>query len=369
MTKKTYFYGIFCIITCLCVFALGLSPISASAEAHGSFSIPDGAVANGEYFTVSVEFTASEEIGTVSAAISYNEDYMEFESSDWASGGGGIININGFPTGSTDSMTVDIVFLAKKEGVSQINLTNGSVMTPDGLILNSYITAYANITIADQAYSNSTDSTTSDSSLSDDSSYATSDSSEIDSSNEYDGLTAVLKSLTVESGELKPEFSPGIYNYTVTVSSDVIVFEMEGETANENDTIWYEGAKYLVDGKNQRTITVTSADGLTSNVYTVTIYREPSESDADESLGELESEQEQEAAVESVEEQSQDSTEETSSVESSSSKVESSDSETTGVQDLRDSLMPALYVAMAAIVVAVVILIVWIRTKSKNRMG
>jgi hypothetical protein len=332
---------------------LAFTPISASAEAHGNFYIPDGAVPVGQQFTVSVEFTASDNIGTVQAALTYNETYMEFVSGDGTSGGGGILNIRDFPSTETDTMTLDLTFTALREGSSQINLTNGSVISPDGVGLSSSITAYATITIGPSAPS--------------DNSYADSDSSVDSDYGEYtdsaqtvtgdDEPLAQLKSLTIETGVLKPDFSPGIYDYTVNVPHDTIVFEMEGVTASLTDTIWYEGAKYLVDGKNQRTITVTDADGVTSHVYTVTIYREYGEEDSEDE-------------TQVVAEDSSETETVTSAVTTTTRRAAapSTDSEKTGMEELRDRLMPALYVAMAVIVLAVVILIVWIKSKSKNKL-
>lgn len=325
---------------------LMLVPLRVSAEAHGNFYIPDGAVPAGGEFTVTAEFTASESIGTVSAAVTYNESYMEFVSSDNASGGGGIVNINGFPESETDSMTVTLTFRALQEGSAQINMVNGSVMTPDGISLSNAITAYATITIGPPSPSDSSDS------------YESPDYSVPDNSTASNGgeLVAVLKSLTTDVGELKPAFSPGIYDYTVNVTHDVDVLELEGVTANEMDTIWYEGAKYLADGKNQQTVTVTSADGLVSNVYTVTIYREAADDEDD-----------YEDETESKETEPEITSKATTTKSVSSTPAVSGD-EKTGMDELRDKLMPALYIAMAVIVLAVIILIVWIRTKTKNRL-
>lgn len=328
---------------------LMLAPLRVSAEAHGNFYIPDGAVPAGGEFTVTAEFTASESIGTVSAAVTYNESYMEFVSSDNASGGGGIVNINGFPDSESDSMTVTLTFRALQEGSAQINMVNGSVMTPDGISLSNAITAYATITIGPPSPSDSSDNSDS---------YENPDYSVPDNSAVSNGgdLVAVLKSLTTDVGELKPAFSPGIYDYTVTVPHDVDVLELDGVTANETDTIWYEGAKYLADGKNQQTVTVTSADGLVSNVYTVTIYREAAD-DEDDYEDETDSEDTEPEITSKA----------TATVSASSAPAVSED-EKTGMDELRDKLMPALYIAMAVIVLAVIILIVWIRTKTKNRL-
>jgi hypothetical protein len=303
------------------------------------------------------------------------------------------VNIKGFPDSTTDTMTISLTFLALREGSAQINLTNGSVMTPDGDTLSNAITAYATITIAPETDSNDGDSdsendTSADSSSQDDSddSYGDSDSeyengsdsdtdsdtdSQEDSSSEYThyDLPAQLKSLVVDSGELKPAFDPGIYSYTVTVPNEVDVLEIDAETANSYDSIWFEGARYLGVGKNTRTITVTSADGAHTNVYTVDVYREAEEvdSETDESYSDGETDSDGYSQTGTDSDTKENSTESNEKVKTSTKKntVDSED-EKTGMEDLRDSLMPALYVAMAVIVLAMAILIVWIRYKTKR---
>lgn len=327
---------------CIILMTLFLLPIKAHAEVHGYFYIPDGAVPSGEEFTVSVQFTADSNIGTVQAAVTYDESCMQFISGDGTSGGGGILTIRDFPS----EMTLDLKFKALKESSSQLNLTNASILSPDGESLSHSVTAYATVTIG--AGTQNTDS------------------SDNGSSSQPSGeLTAVLSSLTIENGELRPAFSPGIYNYTVTVPHDLITFEMEGVTADETDTIWYEGALYLVDGMNQRTITVTSADGKTSNVYTVNIYREYGEDSESEESYTSETD-EYDSEYEEISESENNSTEIDSITDSVAPAF--SDDGRSGMDDLRDRLMPALYVAMAVILLAVIILIVWIRTKIKNKL-
>lgn len=327
--------------------ALFLLPIKANAEAHGYFYIPDGAVPSGEEFTVSVQFTADSNIGTVQAAVTYDESCMQFISGDGTSGGGGILTIRDFPSEESSEMTLDLKFKALKESSSQLNLTNALILSPDGESLSSSVTAYATVTIGVGSQNT--------------------DSSDDGSSQPSGELTAVLSSLTIENGELRPAFSPGIYDYTVTVPHDLITFEMEGVTADETDTIWYEGALYLVDGMNQRTITVTSADGKTSNVYTVNIYREYGEdSESSESYESETDEYDSEYDVISeAENEDSDDDADSSSIAAAST---FSDDGRSGMDGLRDRLMPALYVAMAVILLAVIILIVWIRTKIKNKL-
>ena len=263
----------------------------------------------GSQFTVSVEFKASGNIGTVQAQISYDETAIEFISSDFGNGGGGLVNLMGFPESASDSMMVSMTFRALTPGSSQLDLISGSVMSPDGVMLSNSINAYASVTVS--AADTAADSTADDSSQSDPQDGRT--PSHPDSRNT---ASAQLKSITLSEGQLVPEFSPDVYDYTVTLPHSIDYLSIDAETSDPNAGIWFEGSEYLADGIVPRTITVTSPTLSTKT---------PASPDL-------------------------------------------SDSERSGVEELRDKLMPLLITAMAVIVLAIVILIVWIRKKSKNRI-
>lgn len=343
------------------VTVLAFMPLGAAADPYITIASPDSNITRGNEFTVSVTFTADSEIGTVQAAISYSEQDMEFISSDFAFGGGGIVNIAAFPQRAASSMTVTLRFRALRQGTSMLTLSNGSVMSPDGTMLAGSLSASAEFSIGAAAADQ-------DSSGDSDQSYYYEDSLP-------DELKATLKTLTVSTGELKPAFSPGIYDYTVTVPHEVEYFGIDAEPAGLYDTIWFEGSEYLADGKTLRTITVTSGDGTVSNVYTVTVIR----------LGEDENGEPQDPSDDTdtdgdsiTDEDTEDLSSETTDPDivqpltSNSAAPRDRDSSIgdgkTGMQDLRDKLMPAMIVAMAAIILAVVILIVFIKKKSKNKL-
>jgi len=91
---------------------------------------------------------------------------------------------------------------------------------------------------------------------------------------------ATLLNLAVSTGELTPEFSSMIYDYTVDVA-----YRISGTTitATANDSyanINGSGYKVLAVGENIYTITVTAEDGATTLEYTVTVNRAAPNTDA-----------------------------------------------------------------------------------------
>ena len=340
-------------VSALCI--LLIFPLTAFADAQAQFYIPDSAVPQGSQFTVSVEFTADQNIGTVQAQISYDESAIEFISSDFGNGGGGIVNLMGFPDSASGTMMVSMTFRALAPGSSQIDLISGSIMSPDGVMLANSLSAYANVEISGP-------DTVEDST-------ADADNSEEDertpSLPDRDTSSAQLKSLTVSAGQLVPAFSPDVYDYSLTLPHEIEYLSIDAETADPNAGIWFEGSEYLADGIVPRTITVTSPDGSIVNVYTVSVLR----------LGDGESEapadsDEDEYVIPGNEAYSDGASDNDAvyTTTGNKEKPDSSRSEKSGVDDLRDKLMPMLIVSMAVIVLAIVILIFWIRSKSKNKL-
>ncbi len=344
--------------TLLCVtltlLMLMLLPVTAFADAQAQFYIPNSAVPQGSQFTVSVEFTADQNIGTVQAQISYDESALEFISSDFGNGGGGLINLMGFPDSVSQTMMISMTFRALAPGSSQLDLISGSVMSPDGVMLSNGISAYASVTVSESDTA-SDDSSTADSTSSEDAQTPSVPDSR-------DSSAAQLKSITLSDGQLVPAFSPDVYDYKVTLPHDVEYLSIDAETSDPNAGIWFEGSEYLADGIVPRTITVTSPDGSVVNVYTISVLRlGDGESEAAENSGDDE-------FVIPGDEAYTDSEAITSLPGKTPTKPASPRDEKTGVEELRDKLMPALIVAMAVIILAIVILIFWIRSKSKNKL-
>lgn len=327
------------------------APAAVYADTGCALDAAEQQISVGDEFSVTASFKADGSIGTVRAQLSYSEDDIEFIASDFASGGGGLINLQGFPGSDTDKMEIELTFKALRQGSSSITLANGSIMSMDGISLGGSLSASTEVNVT--AAADPDDPT--------DSSYAVPQASK-----------AQLSSLTIPYGELKPAFSSGIYDYTVTVGADVTYFEPEGVTQSETDSIWYEGRTFLSDGHNEITITVTSADGTLSNVYTIDVYREPSSVPDD---SEDESTQPQETQPvggtdtdTSISAQSsQDSGAQQAAAVTQASSGDKVSSSSNNKKDGEDDFRTRIYALMAVILLAAVFVFFLIKNKSKNK--
>lgn len=318
-----------------------LFSITAFATSYAEFYIPDGAVAQGSEFEVTVKFTSDQNIGTVQSDFVYDDSSVQFvPDGDMVTGGSGILLINASPDKDSTELSVTLKFTALKKGTSEMSISNCSVLSGDGMPLGSP-TAYANITVGDGGGTVT--------SLPPDSEPTDSVSSTTTTATDENGIPAqgILTRLTVSEGELIPEFSYDIYDYVVKVDSSVDYCEIEGTTASSLDYIWYTGSNYLQVGDNVRTITVTDTNG-NKHTYTITIQRAapPEESSLEET-------------------QTQPQSVTTSAKQTTSAKT-GGDNE--GAMDkYKKILMPALGIVMFVLVLALVILIVWLRTKARER--
>ena len=317
--------------------------LRVSADSFAEITVPDEVPKDSE-FSVQVTFTSDENIGTARATLSYSEYDIQFISSKYASGGGGYVTISAFPQSTSSELTVTLTFKALREGSSQLSLTNGSVMTPDGLMSGSSFYTYTTLNIGN---------------ISDNSGYPAEDSVP-------DSLKGTLATMTVTEGQLVPAFSPGIYDYTLTLPHEIDYVGVDAEPAGKYDTIWFEGSEYLADGSTLRTVTVTSADGEVNNVYTINIIRLPAESeeviyDPEESPDSDISE------MISAENSVSDSLATHAAVNSVAPRSRSVSVADTEPPTLHDKLMPVLIGAMALIALLSVILVIRIRTRQKNK--
>ncbi|MBQ9375714.1 MAG: cadherin-like beta sandwich domain-containing protein [Ruminococcus sp.] len=305
--------------------------ISSFAAGTATIGVPKSVEA-GKDFTVSVKITAENDIGFVQGMISYDDSVAEFKSSDFASGGSGVININGFPDSPSKELSFNITFTALNNGNCKMSLTNCFVTSPEGDQIGSP-TADATVSVKGDAPANN-------------------DTSKGDLSGTPE--QGCLKSLTVSQGELKPAFAYDIYDYHVDVGADVESCEIEGVTANPTDMIWYTGNENLAVGDNVRTIKVTDKDGY-SHVYTVTITRAQSSVTTTTVQTEV--------ATTTVEPYVED----VSSVSDASSRAIIDDKEN-GL-DKYKFLTPALIIVLITLIIALVVLIVWLKKKGGKKSG
>ena len=173
-----------------------------------------------------------------------------------------------------------------------------------------------------------------------------------------DGGLARLKSLTVSAGKLKPDFSPDVFEYEVTVPPETEYISVDAELKDRYDTIWYEGSEYLGIGMTPWTITVTTPDGTVSHAYFIRVNRHT----ADYSEPEEESSEVQ-ALTEVSSSEVLEKLEEDNVTRRSVSQTPAPHEEKV---TLREKITPILIIAVCVIIAAVGIIVLRIRSRSNN---
>ena len=91
---------------------------------------------------------------------------------------------------------------------------------------------------------------------------------------EVEEPSAYLKDLTIEGVELDTKFDMLLNDYTTTVGLDVEKLNIKYELEDPEAKVEIKGADKLVEGENTITITVTSSDGKSKQVYTILVNKE-----------------------------------------------------------------------------------------------
>ncbi|MBQ8965280.1 cadherin-like beta sandwich domain-containing protein [Ruminococcus sp.] len=335
--------------------AAALMQMTAAADTIETLNVPSSQI-TGDTFPVQITINSDQNIGYMQAVLNYDDSIIEFVDGD-AVGGGGAITVNTFPMSNPDQIDCVLNFRAVGEGYSDITLGNGYVFSPDGIVLAELNSTASVEVISDQPQQpdDAEDKDTPDapaetvsqeteSKPEDDSSEAAVTSAPDESVHESQAETqpetsqpeaavvpkGYLASLSCDAGVLDPAFSYDVFAYTVYVDSDTENVKFNAVPSDTNDVITYSSDGKLDHGKNVRKITVTSDEG-TETVYTVTVFRDEEGAD-------------------------------------SSSKSDSSDGKTER-DKFKDLLNPALAIILVTLVVALFIVIMWIKSLGKNKKG
>ena len=317
-----------------------LLSVNAFAKGTADFNIPKGAVNKGSEFTVTLSFSADSPIGFVNGMISYDDSVVEFVSSDNASGGGGVVTLNGFPDSPSEKMNVSLNFRAVSGGKCHLDLNNCYITSDDGTQIGSP-TAYADITVADNGGNDGENDIT-----------AITETPQNSAADEKigDPKKGYLTSLSVSVGTLKPAFSYDIYDYYIDVDNDVDICEINATTANTTDKIWYTGNEDLAVGKNVRTIKVTDTQGY-YHIYTVTITR----AEAEEQTSSEQAESEYQPDPSSVDE-----------TDSSSAVPAVSINDDDSTNKFSSLITGAMIIVLVTLLIAAAVIIIWLKKKKNN---
>lgn len=338
-----------------------LSVITASAEVSAYIAAPE-AVSRGESFEVTLSFEADAAIGLVETDLVFDDSVASFTSGS-ASGSGGVLHVKYVSDRENTSVSVPLTFMAVAPGALSFSLSNCTVSSAEGAPVGNP-SAQAAVTVNDDTVPESED---------EQSENPPEESSSVPNKDE-NGIPrhGVLKSITVYEGELIPAFSPLIYDYVVKVGHDVEVFEVDAEPMSEDDYIWFDGSKKLSDTGTVRTIRVYDDNG-NDNTYKIVVQRAPAPETAEAAVfSEEESSAAQSAVVTAPAAEQPSDEEKTADADSlsssrSSSKDSSKESGASGMSELRSKLMPWLLAILGILVVALCIIVSWLKNKSERK--
>ena len=85
--------------------------------------------------------------------------------------------------------------------------------------------------------------------------------------------SAYLEELKIKDGKLSPNFDPMVNDYSIEVGIDVEELEIITTTEDPNAEVVIKGNEKLVEGENTITITITSSDGESKQVYTILVNK------------------------------------------------------------------------------------------------
>lgn len=361
MTNGFINRSLLCLFAVLTFFLFTVSE-KAFAEQSAVLSAPD-VVRNGESFDITLTFSADDNIGWFETNIIYDSKLLEYTGGS-ANGGEGNLHLRSFSESSVKAVTEKLTFKALGTGMPEISLLNCSVFSPDGVPMFTP-SASVKLNIIDSSDQLS------------DSSSESSDEHDSSSVSESDLLRCTLKSLALSEGELSPAFSPDIFDYTVKLDKDVKKVEILSERAFKEDYIWFECSSWLSKTDDPKQIIVNIYDGDVKLKITVkdkeedpkvtNIYRILFQTDKGEESSEAEDSSSVPDAVSKAETVTTVTTLPPQQSSTSYSRSTAAPKERSGMSELRDKLMPWLLVVLLVLVIALILVIYWIRSRTDRK--
>ncbi len=134
MIKRSAFRAACALFTSLVMMLILVPGLAVCADGSAVIDVPEG-TQQGSSVTVYVTVSCDSNISFVSGSLDYDEVILQFESSDFASGGGGVLNIPGaFPDSPSQELTMSFNFSALEEGDAPISFT-GYAFDSEGTVI------------------------------------------------------------------------------------------------------------------------------------------------------------------------------------------------------------------------------------------
>lgn len=231
---------IFKTLTFTVIISVFISIIALAADGVIYFSDP---VCNaGDTVTVEMKIQSDNgSVGDATVLLKYPSDSIVFVEGNDADGGAGTLRIHGVSNGKdTGLATYALKFRTPYAGDFSITLDTYEVYDSDG---NAVSISHAGSSLISVA------------------------------ANENASSDSTLSNLEVSPGELTPEFSPEVTEYSVNVGLSVSRITINALPGNENSKITVLNNEDLKEGENDVIISVVSQDGKKTADYHVTVYK------------------------------------------------------------------------------------------------
>lgn len=214
-----------------------------SYAAAGKITFSDPTVTVGNQVSVKMKIASSDgtALGASDVKLQYDSSALEFLSGTSANGGAGSIRVLGaMESENQTTFTFTLKFKALKAGTTSIKVTSQEVYDANSQMVNiDHVGSSAVKVNAPVTYSKD----------------------------------ATLADLTISPGELTPEFSAEVTEYTVTVGSDVDKLTVSAPANHNKANVSVSGNEGLQLGENTVTCKVTAEDGETVKNYTILVTK------------------------------------------------------------------------------------------------
>lgn len=217
----------------------GMAFQSFAANARIAFSDPSAQAGQEVRVTMKFSSTDGQLLGDTKVTLNYDATMLEYlDATGTVSGGNGILQVRG-GSGTTEVVT-ELRFRALRAGTANITVGDWEGYDNNGQTLADVRTGSSAITIQG-----------------------------LETSSE----DATLQSLQISPGTLEPAFTPGVENYTASVSLDTASLAVSAIPNNERATVALEGDSGLQEGENTVICRVTAEDGTTVKTYTILVTK------------------------------------------------------------------------------------------------
>ena len=218
------------------VFCFSVFSVCVSA-ANTTISFSSNTVTVGSSVTVTVTVNPGQTFNAVSYNVNYDENILQFSSSEQATGGAGVLKVVESFADKT-SVSYSMVFTAIATGNCAVSVDN-CLWSAGGSSEIAISGASATLSVKDPVLSSN----------------------------------ANLKSLSLNSGKLSPKFSASRTSYTSKVLYDVTKVNVSANVADGSaKVVSVTGNTNLQVGENTVVVTVQAADG-TQKKYTIVVTR------------------------------------------------------------------------------------------------